>query len=292
MAALPHSLFHGLFLSAVALGAVEAIHLAIMADDSLGGLDRLLAALYVVCPFVLLGLTIATMAASLAVVWTRTRRVSPDANRETRPATDLLAAFLITIAFTVALFLVTRSIFSMTADRLVVSGVLAIATPAMVVGALYGWAILRSQLARLENRTGRPTTVIIGVVILLAAVAVPVVVILRDRALADFLGEWTAAFLLAYPMLTIAIATSLHAWSPFQLTTPSVRRWLIASAVVGAAGTIDLVYSLDKSPNVKHALLNSTLVFQPIIVTAQPLFDSDGDGYAGLLGGGGLQRFQ
>ena len=60
----------------------------------------------------------------------------------------------------------------------------------------------------------------------------------------------------------------------------------IIGALIGAAGTTDLVFNLDRNQAVKKVLLANTLVFQPLIMTVQPLFDRDGDGYAGLLGGG------
>jgi len=46
------------------------------------------------------------------------------------------------------------------------------------------------------------------------------------------------------------------------------------------------VVHIDARSTIKQALLHETLVFQPLVLIAQPLFDSDGDGYAGLLGGG------
>ena len=61
----PYSLFYGLFMSAVFLGAGEAIHLAITAGPQINGFERLLAALYILSPFNLMGLLLGFTLTSL-----------------------------------------------------------------------------------------------------------------------------------------------------------------------------------------------------------------------------------
>ncbi|MEE2756857.1 MAG: sulfatase-like hydrolase/transferase [Myxococcota bacterium] len=286
MTALPNALFYGLFLAAVTLGTAEAMYLAIVADASVDGFDRMLAALYVISPFILFGLFMATTVTSLVEVWRRTRRVTLSNETRIRWRTDALSAFLVTSAVTVGLFVLTRLFLKNDSDRTHVGGVLALLTPLMVVIALYAWAIARVQMARLEDKFGQSLSIGLSLAILAGAISIPTVLIMSDSALSEFLGEWSAAFLIAYPLLAILITTVLHQWTGMSATHAPTRRWVIISAIVGAAGTVDLVFNLDDTPDVKRALLTKSLVFNPIIVTAQPLFDRDGDGYAGLLGGG------
>ena len=60
---LPRASFHGLFLAAVLLGVVEALHLGIYASDGLDRAGQTLAALYVLAPFAVVGLASASLAA-------------------------------------------------------------------------------------------------------------------------------------------------------------------------------------------------------------------------------------
>ena len=137
----------------------------------------------------------------------------------------------------------------------------------------------------LERRFGSGLIFIL-IIVLRGGAAVPTLIILQNDALREFLGEWTAAYLVLYPLTAALLTTTLNHWAvgrPKRLTS---RRWIIIGALIGAAGTTDLVFNLDRNQAVKKVLLANTLVFQPLIMTVQPLFDRDGDGYAGLLGGG------
>jgi hypothetical protein len=284
--ALPHTLFHGLFLAAAFLGVVESLHVAITGGGALSVYDRSLAAVYVLGPFVLAGLFVACITSALAAVWTRTRLVTTPSETSVKRRVHVAAALLTTIAFMVTGFGFTRLLFHLNDDRVVASALLAIATPLAVVGTLYLWAILRTQLARLDEATGYNTSTIIAAIFIVAALAVPATAIMQNDALAEFLGGYSVVFLVLYPLLTVSIALSLHRFGVDGLTSAGVRRTVVALGVLSAAGTVDLVYNLDQRPAVKSALLNHTLVFQPLVVVTQPLFDRDGDGYSGLLGGG------
>ncbi|MGC6415894.1 MAG: sulfatase-like hydrolase/transferase [Bradymonadia bacterium] len=273
-------------MSAVFLGAGEAIHLAITAGPQINVFERFLAALYILSPFVLIGLLLGFTVTSLAEVWRRTRRVTFSGDRYTNWTTDALAASLVTLLVTVGLFLLSSAVLNSGGSRTQVAGILTVATPAAIGLALYGWAILRAQLMRLERRFGSGLIFILIIVLLAGGAAVPTLIILQNDALREFLGEWTAAYLVLYPLTAALLTTTLNHWAvgrPKRLTS---RRWIIIGALIGAAGTTDLVFNLDRNQAVKKVLLANTLVFQPLIMTVQPLFDRDGDGYAGLLGGG------
>ena len=265
---------------------VESVNVAVTGDGSLGLFDRFLAAFYVGSPFVVAGLTVACSTAALAAIWTRTRQITTEQGPDVKKRVHVASAFLSTIAFMVTVFGFSRTLFHLSDDRILASALLTVFTPIAVIAALYLWAILRTQLSRLDATTNEYSSLVITGIFAVAVLAIPVTAILENKALAEFLGGWSVTFILLYPVLTIFIAMGLTQVGVRGLSSAGVRRAVVALGVLSAAGTVDLIYHLDQRPAVKSALLNNTLVFQPLIMVAQPLFDRDGDGYSGLLSGG------
>jgi arylsulfatase A-like enzyme len=108
--------------------------------------------------------------------------------------------------------------------------------------------------------------------------------LLRNEALMAALGTWPPLFGALYPLLAAAFT-----WGLARLgAAPGARTWRLVGALglLCAVGTADLVVQLETRPAVERALLGRTLAFRPLVTAVQPLFDADGDGYAGLLGGG------
>lgn len=281
MSALPRALFGGLLLAAMLLGGVEALHL-LLADVDLDGGERVMAAAYVAAPFTLFGLVAAVTTAGLAGLWQRARRLGGREERGNRSA-DAGAALLAVVGFVGALYAVARLWLAQSHDRALGALALAVSTPALATGALYFWAATRRQLARLDERVGARTSQGLTQVMALAGAVAIGLTIGRNDDLRERLGGWTAAFLLAYPALTAGFAVLLRRAA---LNRPAVRRAVVVVGVLGALGTAELVLHLDARPAVKRALLHDSLVFAGAVVLLQPLFDADGDGYAGLLGGG------
>ncbi len=284
--AAPFALFHGLLLAAVLLGAVEAAQLAW--SGRLADGERWAAAVYVLAPYVLFGLAVAATAAGLAGLWTRARRIGAVARTGAAPgrSADAGAGLLAIVAFAGVIYGVARLILAHTHNRAIGAAVLAVSTPVAAVGALYFWAAARDRLARLDARLGPATSrTVTGVLAAVGLITIGLTVAGND-ALREQLGGWTAAFIVAYPALTLALTALLRRLPPARLGSPAVRRWVIAAGIVSALGAADLVVHIDARAAVKRALLHETLVFQPLVLVAQPLFDADGDGYAGLLGGG------
>ena len=104
---LPRALFGGLFLAAVLLGTVEAVHLGVAGPDDLDLTGRLLSALYVLSPFTLAGVAIATTLAALAAIWSRARRVVVAGRSETLAA-DATAGMLAVGGFAAVMFVSAR----------------------------------------------------------------------------------------------------------------------------------------------------------------------------------------
>ena len=293
MHARSRALFGGLLLAALLLGAIEAAHLA-LADLDLTGPDRALAAAYAAAPFALTGLLIAITTAGLTTLWHRARRIAaPDARdphdlrpdiRPTRSA-DAGAALLAVVAFIATHYLTARRIIAAAPAPPLGATALALATPIIATAALYFWAATRQELARLDHRLGPRTSQTITATLTLAGLTLIAHTIARNEDLRDRLGGFTAAFLLAYPLLTATLTHRLRR-APSLLARPALRRAVLLIALLSALGTTDLILHLDARPPVKQALLHQTLVLAGLIVLAQPLFDADTDTYAGLLGGG------
>ena len=259
---LPYALFHSLFLAAVVLGMVEACHL-VMTVDELSVYQRFLAAFYIVSPFALFGILIATLSAALLTIWTRTKRVTSHQQDGPPGRVHILAAFVATATFVLALFLVTQMLFGMSEDREKISAFLSVITPILALGTLYFWAILRTQIHRVYTKLGARTSTAIGLFLSLLAAALPVLLIASNESLAIFLGEWSVVFVLGYPTLALIISLCLIRFAPHQLSGHGVRRLVLLMTILASAGTANLVYSLDESPDVKTALLDHTLVFHP-----------------------------
>ena len=112
---LPHAIFSGLFLAALALGTFEACHLAIWAKGELPFFNRLLAVLYVISPFVLAGFLFSTIGYALSLVWVRTRRTLLPKGQASSRLADIAATLVSTLVFILALFLAARFALNMEA---------------------------------------------------------------------------------------------------------------------------------------------------------------------------------
>lgn len=284
MYALPRALFLGLWLAAVLLGVVEAINLGLSAD--LRAVDRALALAYVIAPFAVFGLAVAGTTSALAGLYARARRLSTQRDRPPNRAADAGAALLAVGAFAAVIYLTTRLLIAYTHNRVIGAAALALSTPIAACGALYTWAVLRDRLNRLDERVGpRASKLLTGTLITGGLLAVLLTIVGND-ALMERLGGWPAAFMVAYPLLTLALTRGLSRLFTRRPGSSRGRRLVLVAAIVASLGLIDLVVNLDARAAVKKALLHETLVFQPLVLITQPLFDGDGDGYAGRLGGG------
>jgi arylsulfatase A-like enzyme len=70
--------------------------------------------------------------------------------------------------------------------------------------------------------------------------------------------------------------------APFR----GLMRAVLLLGLFCAVGANDLIHYVGDKTTVKSAVLKHTLVFRPMVQLVLPLFDADGDGFAGMLGGG------
>lgn len=273
---LPRALFLGIFAAGLALGVAEALHLTGAAGEGLGEGGRGLAALYVLSPYVALATALGAIVALLAGVWSGARRVA-DAEAGRRVA-DAAAALLAS-----GLFIGLKGgVTWLALGREGVREGLPVATPLAVVAALYAYAVLRARLAALDRRTRGWTSPVVCALILLGGLGVVLRALGQGDGLEQSLGRWPPLFAAGFALLSVGLAAL--AWR-FDWT-PQAARTAIALGLLGAVGTADLVLHLEDRPPVKQVLLERALALPALVRAAQPLFDADGDGFAGLLGGG------
>lgn len=274
-------------MAAVLLGTLEAVHLGIAGSDDLDLTGRLLSALYVLSPFTMAGVAIATTAAALAAIWARARRANSNGARSVSLAADATAGILAVGIFTGGMFVASRLVLEHSHNRAVGGLALGLLTPAAAVAAFYAWAMLRAQFTALEGRFGPRSSQVIGGAILAFCLSLFITTVLRNEGLAQQVGGWSVAFFVGYPVLTVLLALGLHRWgSAAALARKSARRAVLVVGLFSVIGAIDLVVNMDARAEVKRALLHNTLAFEGLVASSQPLFDADRDGYAGLLGGG------
>lgn len=282
---LPRALFYGLFLAAGCLGAVEAVHLGVRAPDDLDASARLLAALYALAPFVLGGLLLAAVAGGLATIWERARRVGPVARAPVGLAADASAGLIAIMVFAGSMFLAAALVIARTQDRGLGGLVLALAVPPALVLSFLTWATLRVRFTRLDEHLGPLASVFLALGLIAFALSLSITTFTRNEGLVERLGVWVPGFLAGGALLAPALVFALTRWSR-QGAGDTARRTVLLAGVVCAVGAVDLVVHMDERAAVKRALLGHTLTVHTLVDLMQPFFDADGDGYAGLLGGG------
>lgn len=272
-ARLPSALLFGVFLAAGLLGVLEAVQIAWRAPDAVDASARAIVAGYALAPFLAGGALLGGGLALLAGLWSLARRVAaPDGAWPRRATTAAITAGVFLAAFGLIALRVRES---EDAPRL-----LTLAVPLVGLGTALAWAFVRRALAALGDRLSAA----VGALLLLGGIGVAVKLLSGGDGLGQSLGRWPPIFLGAFVALAVLVAVIVHRVA--RPPSAGAWRWVCALGLLGIVGSIDLVYNLEGRPEVRAALLAQGLATPAMIRIAQPLFDADGDGYAGLLGGG------
>lgn len=285
---LSRATFFGLFLTACVVGQVDGVALLLFPPAALDAPGRLLAALYVSAPFVAGGALLAGTAGLLAALWTRARPRAAIGAEAPPPTSDSPAGLVTVVAFAAVMFVAAFLVATRTHHRGLGGTALALFAPVAGLCAFYLWSVLRGVLGRLDARWGggrlSPSRAL-GAGVLAFVLSLALATLLKNEALQESVGLWPPVALLLSP-LGAAAATWALLRRPRLLRAPALARAAAVGAAVAMVGTGDLVRFMDARPGVKAALLEETLLFKPLALQAQPFFDADRDGYAGLLGGG------
>ncbi len=275
---MPRALFYGLLLSSLILSALEILQLSFSGVKiDLSG--QILLSLYAVTPILLLGLLFSGTVGGLLLLWSRGCRLPGESSVKA----DLSAGLLAVTAFATLLFLATRL---MRAEIPQVERLAGYLTLFLLVDGLFSlslWVLLRSRLAALDRQLGQYSSVVAGIIALLFGLSLLFTLFLRDGELFQSrLNRWILALLATLPLLGLLLSRYTLRHPPGAWAQAGV---LLLSLLLGIS-TIEMSLHLEDRPQVKMNLLEHSLICRPVLDLLQPLFDSDGDGYAGLLGGG------
>ncbi|MEE2789187.1 MAG: sulfatase-like hydrolase/transferase [Myxococcota bacterium] len=283
---LPQSIFSGLFLAALCLGAVDGSYVAVQASADLDLFGRMLAALYALSPVALLGFSLASVGFVFAQLWVHTRQTGlPRAQKQSRWS-DTAATLLATLLFVASMYLLGRFSQSLAGLENHRGHLLALGLPIILAFSIYVWLTVRYQLGRLERTVGRWPSLLLTLIFIALGALLPARAIGQNDALAELLKGWPTIFVCSYPVLGFLLTLWFLAHRASGASKGGINRVFLAFGLLCSSATVDLVYRLEELPNVRAALLADTLFFQRVVVVAQPLFDRDKDGYASLLGGG------
>ncbi len=289
---LPSIIFHSILLSGFTLGVVEAIYIALNAPDSSLVHHQLLASVYAIAPFTLIGFIFAVTCSFLTKVWQNTRAVTnpegvkkSELSSEAGPRSSIFTGILAVQGFIVSLFFIAYSSFQ-ESDRVKYGLVLGFATPVLGIACFYAWSYLRMQIASFSSPRKERRANLIIMLLACSGILAPAVISLQNEALIKFLGAYSVLFVCGFPLLSLIYGATLlvlpHSWLNFT----STRRIVVMLLVLCSASLTDLITDLDRDESVKSAVLYDSIVLGPLVLVTQPLFDTDNDGYAKFLGGG------
>ena len=281
----PQAAFLGVFVAALLVGGFEALRLMGAAAVGLDPSDRVLAGLYSLSPYVTLGAIGGVItSALLAIGGQLLRRLPATYGRGT--SAGLMAALAVFAGLGLAS---SRLILSQIQSARFASAAIALTAP--ILGALALWVFLevRARVSgavperlRRQAALGRRACLAGGLTVAVATT----VLVARHDALRNSLPWWSLGFAAAHVTLASAIAAGLRRFGSAAAVSGLGRHMVALVAAVSITGSIDLMLFMDARAAVKYALLEQTLVLGRLAALAQPVLDADGDGHAGLLGGG------
>jgi len=147
----------------------------------------------------------------------------------------------------------------------------------------YAWHVSSALLTRVDLSSKKPISLVVAVLLAIAPALTGFV--LLPASVKELILSWPTAGLIIFPLIGLAgvMMTYLLPWS--RGLDRLAHRLTLAGLLLGTAGVIDLSDEMGKQPVIKSALLDHTLMSGALLGLIQPLFDRDGDGVAGKLGG-------
>lgn len=149
--------------------------------------------------------------------------------------------------------------------------------------AAYVWFLTRNVLYALDQRLGAPWSAMVS-----AAATILIIIIAYSLLSESIQQKITTWPLLAVILMPVFMLTGIGV----SLLTPdrrsidiTINRITLALFTLSIASIADLSENLDRYEEVKENLLEKSRLSSPIIHSLQKLFDEDGDGVAGKLGG-------
>lgn len=147
----------------------------------------------------------------------------------------------------------------------------------------YAWHIASALLTRIDLSARKPISLVFAGT--LAAAPALLGFLVLPGSVKELILSWPTAGLMIFPLIAVAgvALTYVLPWSPGL--DRLAHRVSLGGLLLGTVGVIDLSDEMGQQPIIKKALLDHTLMSGALLGFIQPLFDRDGDGVAGKLGG-------
>ena len=146
------------------------------------------------------------------------------------------------------------------------------------------WHISRTLFEMVDQRYNASISLYVSIAVL----------VIVSGTLYFLLSDDLKECLTSWPYMTLILAPALFCLGlGFTLLTQdrlsvdrNLKRFGVIFGLFGVVGVIDLSEQMNRWPLVKSTLLDKTIISGSLIRAIQPLYDRDGDGIAGKLGGG------
>ena len=234
---LPSIIFHSLLLAGFSLGAVEAVYISLNANHTTDIHHQLLASVYAIAPFTLIGFVFAVTCAVLTNLWQSTRTVTnPYGTKNQEPATGGPRSSIFTGILSVQLFIGSLFIIAYTSFNSSLRDnyglLIAIATPVLGIAFFYGWSFLRMRLSSFSSPKKEQKANTMITVIACLGILAPAILGLQNESLLTFLGANSVLFVCGFPLLSIVFGLILfqlpHSW----LNRSSTRRMVVMLLII------------------------------------------------------------
>lgn len=147
----------------------------------------------------------------------------------------------------------------------------------------YAWHISSTLLTQIDLSTKRPISLVIAG--LLALTPTLIGFLLLPGSIKDLILSWPILGLIILPCIAVLVILGSYLLPSSARFDRLTHRFALIAVLLGTIGVIDLSDEMGQQPVIKKALLDHTLMSGVLLELIQPLFDQDGDGVAGKLGG-------
>jgi len=147
----------------------------------------------------------------------------------------------------------------------------------------YAWHVSSALLTRIDLSAKRPLSLLVAGALITAPAALGF--ILLPYNIKELILSWPTVGLLLCPLISLGGIGLTYLLPGSARFDRLAHRLCLVGLSLGTVGVIDLSDEMGRQPVIKRALLDHTLMSGALLGFIQPLFDRDGDGVAGKLGG-------
>ena len=271
-------IFYGCFFASLMFSIIELVHLYQITTHNLSPQSRWLSGLYIISPILALGIGLGIVFEVILIILNWGKVGIPKEGIEQWSSWSALpiAATVLSLGlgFTISFYgtseVVNRSF-----------GAYFWLVPSLAFTA-YLWHISRTLLAIIDRRYQKPVSFIVSIfIVLLTFVSI---YFSLNEDLQSKIMTWPTFALLLIPIFFL-IGFVISIFSNHLTIDRNIKRVGIILGLFGCVGVFDLSEQMNHQPIVKITILDHSLISHSIINALQPLYDRDGDGISGKMGG-------